>query len=130
MGMSGSFFIVIGFDGGQQGLDRDPPAGHELAAGLADRAAERLKMLGAPGGGRNSSIGGKAVAGSFASYVVSTGGVMLGMGRTSRCTWVSRTWVPPGTVSGSSGAARCTASPSEDEPERQISDSSRCRGRQ
>src|SRR5205823_5404927 len=42
-GMSGSFTLVrlLGLDGGEDGLDRDPPVGDQLAAGAAGRGSER-----------------------------------------------------------------------------------------
>jgi hypothetical protein len=43
-----------------------------------------ISTFGAPSGGRNGTIGGNTVSGSFASYVVSPAGITSGIGKISR----------------------------------------------
>jgi hypothetical protein len=55
-----------------------------------------INTLGAPSGGRNCSIVGNVVAGSFASNVVSPTGVTAGTGKNWRCECGLSDMHPPG----------------------------------
>ena len=64
------------------GVSTGPPKA--LEAPKPTSSIRTTSTFGAPSGGRSGSIGGNAVSGSFASYVVSPTGVMSGIGSTSR----------------------------------------------
>ena len=69
------------------GVAHGPPKALDAAKPASSMRMRRT--FGAPSGGRSGSIGGKDVAGSFASYVVNPIGVTSGIGRTSRCSGFS-----------------------------------------
>src|SRR5664279_423880 len=60
-----------------------PPNG--LPAPKPTSSSSTISTLGAPSGGSSGSIGGKAVSGSFASYVIRPRCCRSGIGRTPRC---------------------------------------------
>ena len=80
------------------GVGQGPP--NVLDAPKPMSSSKMTSTLGAPSGGRSGSIGGNAVSGSFASYVVRLGFARLGMGNTVRG-WRS------GFMAASSDSAGC-----------------------
>ena len=80
-------------------LNRSPPAASRSAVGVwhgppnaldapnPTSSSSTTSTFGAPCGGSNGSIGGNAVSGSFASYVVSPWGARWGIGKLPRRCW-------------------------------------------
>ena len=91
-------------------LYRSPPAANRSAVGVRHGPPNALeapkptsssrmtRTFGAPSGGSKGSIGGKAVSGSFASYVVRPGAGRSGIGKDARACrsgpWVIRVLRP------------------------------------
>src|SRR3954466_11860592 len=77
-------------------LYRSPPAASRSAVGVwqgppnaleapkPTSSSRMTRTFGAPGGGSRGSIGGNAVSGSFASYVVRPGDAVSGIGSVAR----------------------------------------------